>query len=480
MKKPNLYRVALFIIFTSLLALPAAWAQQPTVNGSQSSDASQPLAPLAPGAATGSSGTAASPAGSVSGDQASTQIQPDTHILSGAEMLGLGFLHAPHSFFDPVLRISEGADTGLVQGITESSTSIGGGFALDQQWGRFHLITQYYGAKLLYYPASSFSSSYHDLSFSPTLAFGRWAVHLREDLHVSPEQSFGGLDIAGAPLPASDAALTNVTPLLEPPETIATGWAERLDNTSLADIDYSLSRRSTVTLSGSYGLLHFFSPGYIDGNTVQGHVGYTYLLTPRDSMAITYNYSLMRFTGTTTRTVSHLAQLSFAHTLTARWSFQVAAGPQLFQLEGLGLSSGGQLTWSLTSGLTYQTHHNAYALQYFRGITGGSGVILGAETEGVTASISRALTRYWSGALNTGAARNTGLVPSQALPQFDYWFAGANVGRPLGRHFHINLNYAYQQQSQSGSCPVLSCGLNTERNVGSFSLEWHPLGVRRE
>src|ERR1700733_1086110 len=120
MKKPNLYRVALFIIFTSLLALPAAWAQQPTVNGSQSSDASQPLAPLAPGAATGSSGTAASPAGSVSGDQASTQIQPDTHILSGAEMLGLGFLHAPHSFFDPVLRISEGADTGLVQGITES------------------------------------------------------------------------------------------------------------------------------------------------------------------------------------------------------------------------------------------------------------------------------------------------------------------------------------------------------------------------
>jgi hypothetical protein len=480
MKRPNLYRVALFIISISLLALPAAWAQQPTVNGGQSSDAPQPLAPLASGAATGSSGNATSPAGGVSGDQASTQIQPDTHILSGSEMLGLGFLRAPHSFFDPVVRVAAGADTGLVLGTTETSGSIGGGLALDQQWGRFHLISQYYGAKFFYYPATSFSSSYHDLSFSPTLTFGRWVVHLREDLHVSPEQSFGGLDIAGAPLPASDAALTSVTPLLEPPQTIATGWAERLDNTSLAEVDYSLSRRSTVTLSGSYGLLHFFQPGYIDGTTVQGHAGYTYLFTRRDSIAITYNYSLMSFTGTTTQTASHLAQLSFAHTLAARWSFQVAAGPQLLQLEGLGFPIGDQLTWSLTSSLTYLTHHNAYALQYFRGITGGSGVLLGAETEGVTASISRALTRYWSGALNGGAARNTGLVPSQALPQFDYWFAGANVGRPLGRHFHFSVNYVYQQQTQSGGCPVLSCGLNTGRNAGSGTLEWHPLGVRRE
>ncbi len=395
-------------------------------------------------------------------------------------MLGLGFLHAPHSFFDPVLRISEGADTGVVQGTTEYSGSIGGGFALDEQWGHFHLITQYYGARLFYYPASSFSSSYHDLSFSPTLTFGRWAVRLREDLHVSPEQSFGGLDIAGAPLPASDAALTNVTPLLEPPQTIATGWAERLDNTSLAEVDYSLSRRSTVTLSGSYGLLHFFQPGYIDGNTAQGYVGYTYRLSRRNSMAITYNYSLMSFTGTTTRTVSQLAQLSFSHTLAARWSFQVAGGPELLQLEGLGLPSGGQLTWSLTSSLNYLTHHNAYALQYFRGVTGGSGVILGAETEGVTATVSRALTRYWSGALDSGAARNTGLVASQALSQFDYWFAGANVGRPLGRHLHFNLNYVYEQQTQAGGCPVLSCGTNTGRNAGSFTLEWHPLGIRRE
>jgi hypothetical protein len=480
MKKPNLHRVALFIISASLLVLPAARAQQPAVNGSQPSDASQPIAPLASSAATGSSGNATSLAASASGDQASTQVQPDTHILSGAEMLGLGFLRAPHSFFDPVVRITLGADTGLVQGTTEDSGSIGGGFALDEQWGRFHLITQYYGAKLFYYPASSFSSSYHDLSFSPTLTFGRWVVHLRDDLRVSPEQSFGGLDIAGAPLPASDAALTSVTPLLEPPETIATGWAERLDNTALAEVDYSLSRRSTVTFSGSYGLLHFFQSGYIDGATAQGHAGYTYRLTPRDSMAVTYNYSLMSFTGTTTRTVSHLAQLSFSHTLAARWSFQVAGGPELLQFQGLGLPSGSQLTWSLTSSLNYLTHHNAYALQYFRGITGGSGVILGAETEGLTASVSRSLTRYWSGALNGGAAQNTGLVPSQALPQFDYWFAGGNIGRPLGRHLHFNLNYAYQRQTQSGGCAVLSCGLSTGRNAGSFTLEWHPLGVHRE
>lgn len=395
-------------------------------------------------------------------------------------MLGLGFLRGQHSFFDPVVRITGGADTGLVLGTTEYMSSIGGGFAEDQQWGRLHLITQYYGAKFFYFPQGSFSSSYHDLSFSPTLTLGRWVVHLREDLRVSPEQNFGNLEIAGAPLPASDAALTDVAPLIEPPQTIATGWAERLDSTSLVEADYSLSRRSTVTFSGSYGLLHFFQAGYINGTTAQGHAGYNYLLTRKDSLALTYNYSLMSFTGVTNRTVSHLAQLSFSHTLAGRWSFQAGGGPDLLQFEGLGLPSGHQLTWSVTSGLTYQTHHNTYALQYFRGIAGGSGVLFGAETEGLTASISRAITRYWLGSLNGGAARNTGLVPSVAVPEFDYWFAGANLGRPLGRHFHFNLSYAYQQQSQSGGCPVLSCGLDSNRNVGSLSLEWHPLGTPRE
>src|SRR4029077_17366482 len=132
-----------------------------------------------------------------------------------------------------------------------------------------------------------------------------------------------GLNIVGAPLSASDSVLTNVTPQIEPTQSIQTGWTERLDNTTLGEVDYSLSRRATVTLVGSYGLLHFLHSGFIDGNNSQGRAGYTYLLTHKDSIGITYDYSLMRFTGTPSRTESHLAQISFAHSLAGRWAFQV-------------------------------------------------------------------------------------------------------------------------------------------------------------
>jgi hypothetical protein len=472
-----LYKLAPLLI-TFLLAVPAARAQQPSARDSGQPSSELPLQPDATGRSDGDE-VPVPATGNLSSPGGSSQAQPDTHVLSGGETLGLGSLRARRPFFDPVLSITEGADTGLTPGRTASTSSIGGGFALDQQWSRFRLIVQYSGSKLLTYPRSIYDSSYHHLSFAQTITFGRWVVRLRDDLLLSPQSNFGGLDLAAAPLPASDAALTSVTPQIEPAQTIQTGWAQRLDNTPLGEVDYSLSRRATVTWVGSYGLLHFLHSGFIEGNNPQGRVGYTYLLTHKDSVGITYNYSLMRFIGTPSRTQSHLAQVSFAHSLLGRWAFQVSAGPQLFQLQNFGLPSNGRWTWSITSNLTYQARHVGYSLGFFREITSGSGVMLGAKTNGLTATINRSLTRYWSGSLNGGYARNSDLTPTQNS-QFSYWFAGANLGRPLGRHLHFGLNYQYQQQKSTGACLVVSCGLNLGRNIGSVGLEWHPLGVRTE
>ena len=90
--------------------------------------------------------------------------------------------------------------------------------------------------------------------------------------------------------------------------------------------------------------------------------------------------SLMRFPGFSSQTQTHLAQFSFAHTLVGRWAFQLSAGPQFVRLEDFGPLSGDQWSWSLTSSLTYQTHHANYLLTYVRGVTSGAGVIIGAET----------------------------------------------------------------------------------------------------
>lgn len=473
--KPASFLPASFLIVALLLALSPIYAQQPATNNGQSvASTSAPTAPIAPYAENG--GSTGVGVLSPAGGQGLLVVQADTHVLSGAEMLGLGFLRAPQSFFDPMLSITQGADTGIVPGVVDSTTTVGGGFALDEQWARLHLITLYNGSRSFYHPNAPLPGSSQRLSFAPTLTFGRWVVRLRDDLTLAPQGGFNGLGLEGAAL-AGDAALTNVTPLLEPGDDVLTAWIERLDNTSFGEVDYSLSRRATMTFVGSDTELHFLHSGYIDSDNPHGRAGYTYLLTPRDSIGLVYDYSLMRFSGYSSQTQTHLAQFSFAHTLVGRWAFQLSAGPQFVRLEDFGPLSGNQWSWSLTSSLTYQTHHANYLLTYVRGVTSGAGVIIGAETNVATVTVSRTLSRYWLGILNAGYAQNQPLV---GAGQFTDWFAGANLIAPMGRHFRAVLNYSYLQQTNTGVCIVANCGLTMGRNIGNVRLEWHPLGIPRE
>ena len=94
------------------------------------------------------------------------------------------------------------------------------------------------------------------------------------------------------------------------------------------------------------------------------------------------------------------------------------------------------------------------------------------------------LTRFWSGSINGGYARNSSVAPTIVgiSSLYDNWFAGGSLSREIGREIRIVGSYAYQQQySGAGTCPVLSCGPSgSGRNVASVSLEWHPFAIQTE
>ena len=124
------------------LCFSVAWAQQapkaPLSTGPQAP--AQPLAPL-PSGSNGSAGSGAA-GGSVAQDVAqpepSTQVQPDTHALASAEILGLGSLRRLTRIFDPALQFSELAETGIVAGQTVSVSSVGGTLDVERRWRRYH------------------------------------------------------------------------------------------------------------------------------------------------------------------------------------------------------------------------------------------------------------------------------------------------------------------------------------------------------
>ena len=86
------------------------------------------------------------------------------------------------------------------------------------------------------------------------------------------------------------ASLNSFAQQFQPSETINTGEVMRYRNSILGQAEYSFSRRSAFTFSGSYGLLHFAGTGYFNSTMVDAQAGYDYLLDPSNSIAILASY----------------------------------------------------------------------------------------------------------------------------------------------------------------------------------------------
>ena len=431
------------------LCVPALRAQN------QPGSPAGPIQPLPPAQDSGNGQTPAPDAsalspGQGSAPQSSSQAQPDTRVLSGAETFGLGFLHAPRSIYDPALHITESGERGVVPGRFDTVTAMAGTLALDQSWSQSSLNLVYSGGETLYQPDSSFNTEYQDLAISQQIQRGRWGLRLRDDFQLSPNAAFGGLSTGGPGITAQAPTLNAVAPAVLPGETIQTGQALRLNNTALTEIDYSLSRRTTMTFTGSYGFLHFLSAGFIDSRNINGSAGYNYALDAKNSIGLNLMYGNTIYTSSNSRMNSDTAQASFGRKVTGRLAFQIAGGPQLLRLLNFRPTSGQKWSWSAYTALTYQMRRTGYTLSYSHGTNAGSGVLLGATTDSITAGVHRDFTRFWSGSLNGGYAINNSLAANSALSsRYTNWYGTANLGRQMGQHFHFGLSYQYQVQNGS-------------------------------
>jgi hypothetical protein len=406
------------------------------------------------------------------------QVQPDNHVLSGAEAFGLGSLNGFRQIFDPALQVSEFGQSGVVGRQLLSMTGFGGSLDVEQHRGRYGLTATYHGAETIYQPsyAGLHYLPYHDGAISQELFLGRWILRFRDDFLYSREAGFSGL-FTGGPAQSS-TVVNNLQPSSALTGTIETGLARQIYNTTVGEIDYGVSRQSTVTLVGFYGLAHFFDTGYIDTRDARAIVGYNYSLSVKNSLAVRYDLDDIEFIGTGSRIQTDSPQLAFGRKVTGRLALQVAAGPQAVHLEDFGSSSGSELSWNASGALTYAwTRRTGSSLSVFRGVSAGSGVFFGAETESTTASIDHEFTRSLSGSINGGYSANKSLVSIPTFAsQFNVWFAGANLNQRIGRNFSLSMSYGFEQQtSGGGTCPVSSCGLPGSFSEFGATFQWRPL-----
>jgi hypothetical protein len=339
--------------------------------------------------------------------------------------------------------------------------------------------------------SSYLNSAIQDLEFSYGYRWRRWSLLVGDQVSLLSESSFGFGGVGGLAFLNGGSLFGPggvpgpfLNPSLNPNQTIPTILVPRLSNTAVAQLEYTLSPRSSWTASGSYGMLNFLGAGFINSAEGVFQTGYNYSLSPQSSVAVIYRFDAFRFTHLPQKIEDHLVQFGYARYVTGRMSIRLAAGPSMEMLRGVLTGFANRLSWALDSSLGYQLDDTTLLLSYDHLVTGGSGVLVGAQTGQLEATVERKLTPRWQGSASLGYATNRSLIATTTnlgKQQFNSWYAAVRFNHQLrpGTAFFVGYG-ARRQAMNAAACATLTCGTSLvghEVSVG-FNFGLRPVLFR--
>jgi hypothetical protein len=420
-------------------------------------------------------------------------MQPDTRSLTGVEDLSLGTMPLEHSYWQPRVALAETVDsnpgsTSAGNGTWGTWTSLLGGVDIHKISGQSELLLSYTGGGMFSTGNTDASNGVvQELSFKDKYSFRRSTLSVFEQLSYLPESSFGFAGAAGAGVPGIGIG-GGLGSGFTPDQSVLTPEGQNLSNSFAVELNTRLTSRSSLTFVGGYALLHYFDDNLLNFGDASFQAGYNYLLTRKDTVAVSYNFSAYRYSNVDQSLNLNTIQGSYARRITGRLAFQIAAGPQ-FLSSSMPITSStsatpvatssSQLYWTLSTSLQYKFRRAQLGASYNHGITGGSGVLAGAETDVVSGTLDQQVARTFHLSLSAGYSRNRGIAgltgsTGSVAQSYSYWYGGANLTHPFGRTLDMFINYQFQYQDASTSgCVGSACTMNTIRNQIMFGVNFH-------
>lgn len=433
------------------------------------------------------------PIGSEDQDQNQTNqtpetLQPDERPLTGFQLPTVGTPTERHSYWVPGVSYynfiqSNGTSQGGGNG-WNSNNYLSGNISLLQNWSRSQLTVNYSGGGDFSTDSAIGNGWFQQFDATQTFTWERWRLTLLDDFAYLPQSQFGFGSGTGLSLPGVGGTLGGVTTGLggqfNPGQSIFTAIGPRYTNTFGTQINYSLTRRSSVTLGGIMSLLRFSDAGNIESNEYLGNIGYNYQITRLDTIGIVYRYSSLHFLGLAQAIGDQSIQLAYGRKITGRLALQLTGGPEITHFRvPEGTSTKTQYVAGTGSAtLTYQVEKGSIAGSYFHGVTAGSGVFVGATTDQVTGTAVRKLSRVWSGTANLGYSRNRSVQSTAALigsnTNFNTFYGSVSAVRPLGRNANLSLGYtAYVERTSNSVCAGSNCASDFTTHQLQVGLRWH-------
>ena len=400
---------------------------------------------------------------------------PDTRPVTGALPLTLGGFATERSFLAPSFRFSETVDTdpGLASGQSETvaTTNLSANAVLQRIWRRSQFSLNYTTGGSIYAGHSGLNSIFQGAQIQQSFQFRRWSLTLADDVTYTPESAFGYSGLSGG-------GTSNLVPGTAPNQSILTNQTRQISNTALGQVNYNLNNRSSLTISGNFGILRFPGSDLLDSDQGGIQVGYNRTLNPRDSLGISYGLNLVRYPNGSTlpKLDSHNVQLVYGRRVTGRLALRVSGGPQINRINDPTLGPTTQATWTVQSLLSYRFRHAQMEASYVHSIAAGAGILSASKTDQIQWAFSTQLTRTLSGSFHAGYAHNTNAQQVVGSPDsvFNTEFVGARLERPLGHEATGFLNYTFQHQSTNVlACGLGLCGTDLSRHIGGVGFEWH-------
>ncbi len=480
----------------------SAWAQDDTTapqnpaGTDQSANGSTQPDQTAPAPAFGSSVTIPS----------ATENPP----ISGLDQPSLEPGAVTRSFFAPGAILSQSGDSNIAGAFGSANNESGaagitralGGLTLQRIWNRYETDLQYIGGGIFYEGANHSATQTHEAEFAQRAMWRTGQLAFRDSVSYLPEGSFGNGSYGGASALQSGLAGLGaeagaggissgiggaLSGTLSANQFISVGQAPRLTNSADLDLVQSVSPRSTFTMAGSYGFVHFTGndpSGLIDSAQTAAQVGFSRQINHTDQIAVSYGFQHFQFPQVfDTSVTANTVHLVYGHRLTGRLDFIAAAGPQFTQIQSPLFGSNTRISASGNLKLRYRFSRTSMELEYRHYNTNGSGFFLGSITDVGTLSVLRNLGRVWELNSDIGIANNTRLEPgSVVVPATSdrYIYAGAAVHRHIGRRYRMFLSYQYNRTSFNELVCLADagCGRTSNRQMGVVGLEWYPRPIR--
>jgi hypothetical protein len=360
----------------------------------------------------------------------------------------------------------------------DTYTRFSGSFNFRRSRNMGELDFSYIGGGLLYQRLDTFNQSFHRAKYEQTIRRPRWSIVGSGEFEYLPDAP---LFVFGAGENGS-----SLPPSLLPNDLVLIGNNQpRYSSLGLVEATHSLTPRSSVTASFSYGQLKFVNGGYKGNSSYDYSLGYNHQLTRKQTVGVRYLDKRFKFENSPVTVISRSPAFVFEDRALNRFMAHFEAGPEMYSISGAPYRPVTHWTWALDTGLGYTVRKSTFSLNYAHGTSSGSGVLVGSELHTATARVEQQISQSWYASAEGSWSRDVAITPGlAALSNLTVGMGGVELDHRIFATESVYLRYTYANENRPPSCTLASCAIGLNRQVVELGLklshstshEIHPQG----